>query len=138
MYSCLFLFFIGFLFLIAIGTIYHRFRIQRIARSRSSETFNNFKSSFSENQIPEEILLAVYTRFQEWEADIVDDFPVRAEDNIGKIYGMVHEDLEDTLIKVLNGCNRQLPPHNQLYYTNQISTIKDFVLFIASCPKSKS
>ena len=127
---------LGFVALIAAGTVWIRVRTRRIAASRPGENFDTFHSSFAADDIPAEILQAIYAECQEWCSDAVAAFPVRAADDISRIYGMVDEDLEYAVLDVVQELDRQLPPAEMLRKVQPVVTVRDFVLFVAACPKS--
>jgi hypothetical protein len=129
-------FVLGFIALIAAGTVGIRLRTRRIAASRAGEHFGTFCSAFRAEEVPVEVLRAVHGRFQEWCSDAVDEFPIRAADDIGDIYGMVNEDLDEALVEVVAGCGRQLPPTGELHQMHRVITVRDFALFVSACPKS--
>jgi hypothetical protein len=117
--------------LLMVGTIWLRVRTRRIAASRPGETFDTFRASFAPDDAEPDVLRAVYEKFQHWNKDAVAAFPVRAEDSIYRIYGMVDEDLDDAILDVLAACRRQLRPEEQL---RPVVTVRDFVRFVARCP----
>ncbi len=99
-------------------SIWNWIRMRRIAASRPGENFDTFRASFTPEEALPEVLQAAYAKFQEWCAS-VPDFPVRADDDIGSIYGMVDEDLDDALLEALKDCARRLPPEDQLQATTE-------------------
>ena len=101
---------LGFVAWVVAGTVWIRVRTRRIAASRPGENFDTFHSSFAADDIPAEILQVVYAECQEWCSDAVAAFPVRAADNISRIYGLVDEDLEYAVLDVVQELDRQLPP----------------------------
>ncbi len=127
---------VGIVLLVAVSVAWFRVRIRRIAASRPGENFDTFHSSFAADDIPAEILHAVYAEFQECCSGAVAAFPVRAEDNISRISGVEDEDLEDAVLKVIAELGRQLPPEVMLRKVQPvvIVTVRDFVLFVAACP----
>src|SRR5262245_21724174 len=106
-------FVLGFVALIVALTVWNRVWLRRLATSRIGENYDTFCSSFGTNEIPEDVLRAVYKTFQEWCSGLVAEFPVRAADDIGGIYGMVDEDLDDAVMEVLAECGRKLLPEEQ-------------------------
>lgn len=128
-----FLYFVlGFVVLIMASSVVLGFRSRRIAAERVGENYDTFKASFGVNETPQEVLLATYVWFQKWQFGA---FPVRALDNIGSIYGVVEDDLEDAVIEVLAQCGRKLSSEEQVKRMHPIITIRDFALFVAACPK---
>lgn len=121
--------------LMVIGTIWLRRRTRQIASSRLGETFDTFRASLALAEAPPDVLRAVYLKFQEWCTDAVAAFPVRATDDIGNIYGMMDEDLDDALMEVLAECGRKLPSKEQLRQLHPVVTVRDFVCFVAGCPQ---
>lgn len=127
---------LGFFALIVAGTIGIRLRFRWIASSRPGENFDAFRSSFAEDEAPIEVLSAVYAEFQDWCSDSVAAFPVRAANHIGRTYGMVDEDLDDAVLAVVAELGRRFPPAEQLCKVQPVITVRDFVRFVAACPKS--
>ena len=70
-------------------------------------------------------------------ADVVADFPVRADDNIVGVYGIVDEDLDDAIRGVLATCGRQLLSDEVFERLGPvvIETVRDFALFVELCPR---
>ncbi|MBS0208212.1 MAG: hypothetical protein JSS27_04585 [Planctomycetes bacterium] len=120
--------------LIVVGTIWIRVRTRRTALSRSGENFDTFRAAFAPHEPPQEVLLAVYAELQRWCADAAATFPIRADDDIGRIYGMVDEDLDETIQKVIADCGRQFPPDEQLVQVRPVVTVRDLVGLVANCP----
>ena len=76
----------------AFGAVLIHIRSVRIAGSRSGETFDTFRAGFSGGHIPAHVLSHVYSYFQDWAG--VSGFPVRPQDPISEVYGIVEEDLD--------------------------------------------
>ncbi len=129
---------LGFVALFVLLMVWDRIRIRRIAASRPGENFDTFHSSFAADDIPPEILEAVYAKFQKSCSGVVAAFPVRPADDIGRIYGMIDEDLDDAMIEVVAELDRQLPPTEILRKMQPVITVRDFVLFVAACPKMEN
>jgi hypothetical protein len=128
---------LGCVVLCVVLTICGRIRLKRIAASRAGETFETFRSSFEADEAKPEILRVVHGKFQAWVSGEVSGFPVRADDNIADIYGMVDEDLDDTILEILAECGRQSPPDEELRRMTPLVTVRDLVLFVASSPSRK-
>ncbi len=126
---------VGFVALVVVVNAWIRVRIRRIAASRPGENFDTFHSSFAADDIPAEILHAVYAEFQKSCSGAVAAFPVHAADDIGRIYGMVDEDLEYAVSEVVEELGRQFPPDEMLRKMQPAITVRDFVLFVVACPK---
>lgn len=124
---------LGFVAIILAGSAVLRFRSRLIARGRAGENYETFRSAFISDVVSEEVILAVYKKFQNWESDAVRGFPVRASDDIGKIYGMVDDDLDDAVLDVLKQLNRNIPSPAETRNMKPVVTVKDFALFVESC-----
>ena len=125
---------LGFIALIAAGTLWGRIRTRRIAASRAGESFDTFRAGFGADEPPQAVLRAVYAKLQRWCSDAVAAFPVRAEDDMGDIYGLADEDLDDMIREVLAEIGRQLPPEATLWRMPPIVMVREFALFVAACP----
>ncbi len=121
--------------LVAVGVIAERHRTRRIAAGRVGETFDTFVAGFSSGDAPPEVLRAVYAQLQDWCSDAVDAFPVRAEDNLRRVYGLIEEDLDDQVLAVVARCGRRLAPAERLRDITPVETVRDFVRFVAACPE---
>ena len=129
---------VGIVVFVAVSVAWFRVRIRRIAASRTGENFDTFHSSFAADDIPTEILQAVYAEFQEWCSSAVAAFPVRAADDIYHIYRIVDEDLWYAVSEVVEELGRQLPPDEMLRKVQLVVTVRDFVLFVAACPVNRT
>jgi len=121
--------------LFGVGTIWIRLRTRRIAASRPGENFDTFRASFASEEAPPEVLRSVYSKVQEWCSDAMAAFPVRAADDIGRVYRMVDEDLDDAVLEVLATCGRQLPSERELRCMRPVLTVRDFVSLVTACPR---
>ncbi|MBN9522982.1 hypothetical protein J0H58_31465 [bacterium] len=100
--------------LVAVGTILGQHRTRRIAAGRVGETFDTFSAGFSPGDAPPEILRAVYAQLQDWCSGAVYAFPVRAGDDLGRVYGLVEDDLDEQVLEVMARCGRRLPSAERL------------------------
>lgn len=128
----------GFVVLIAAMTFILRIRNRRIAATRTGDTFEKFANSFSEIEAAPEVIRLTYLKLQEWMADSVDAFPVRADDDIGRVYGMVDTDLELALIEVIDALGRELPAKAVIERMTPIDTVQDFVRVVQACPLKRT
>ena len=128
-------FFLVFVALIVFMSVVVHERTKRIAASREGENFDTFRSSFDADEVPQDVLLAVYAKFQEWCSGAVAEFPVRGTDHILAVYGMADEDLDDAIVEVIAMTGRRLPPEVQLRRMGPVIIVKDFAFFVAECPK---
>ena len=123
--------------LIVVGTIWGQISMRRLAAARAGENFDTFCRSFAWEVVPADVLRAVYAKFQERVSGFgVAEFPVRADDDIGRVYGMADEDQDEVLVAVIAACGRELPPRERLGAMPAVVTVRDFALFVAACPAS--
>ena len=111
-------------------------RTRRIARQRAGEGFDDFEAHFAGRNIPREILVNTYLFFQEWNSHAVENFPVRATDNIAVIYGTEDEDLYDAIDEVLKKSGRRWFKKTERPDPPTIETVEDVVSYVASAPLS--
>jgi hypothetical protein len=124
-------FFIGFVgFVVAVST-WIRYRDRKLAEERSGQGFNEFASYFSADGIPLYRLRDVYAYFQNWQS--VDDFPVRPEDVISKVYGMFDEDLDDAAHELAKTWRVKFPDPDELQQMPPVRTVADLVRFLSRC-----
>ncbi len=120
--------------LLAAGVLFviNTIRIRRIALDRKGEGFDDFIECFDRSNINKQILVVIYDYFQAWNSGMVTCFPVRADDRIATIYGIIDEDVEFTMIELLELCKR-IPPKDESCPII-IVTVRDIVTYIDSCP----
>ena len=126
---------LGFIVLLTVVTVVGRFSMRRIAAARAGESFETFRDAFAMEPVPADVLRGVYAKFQECASGFGGTgFPVRADDVIDHVYGMVDEDLDDALEEVISECGRRIPPEEQLRRMEPVVTVRDFARFVAACP----
>jgi hypothetical protein len=125
----------GFLALLAILIVfgppiwfYKRRRFRLLAKARQGWSICQFVRSFDYRRTDTKIIRAVYEGFQEWA--IGANFPVKADDSISDIYGMVDEDLDDFAEEVAAKTNRSLTNTTSNPYFGKVETVKDLVIFL--------
>ena len=120
---------IGFVGLIALGTLVSYIQAYLIRRNRKDDKRGDFIDHFVSEGISEPVALSVYKYLQNWMG--FDDFPVRPQDNIVKIYGIVDEDMDELIIEIAEANNLVVPdePDEE---QEPIATVEDLIRFIAS------
>lgn len=112
--------------------IWKRFRIRKLVESRPGENFESFRVSFETEKVPGDILEAVYAKMQFY---LVEELPIRANDDLGKVYGLDSDELEDVIGQLLAECHRQLPPNFLELTPVIVHTVRDLALIVEACPK---
>jgi hypothetical protein len=64
------------------------------------------------------------------------DFPVRPQDNIVKIYGIVDEDMDEMIMEIAEA-NNLVFPDEPGYWPKPIDTVEDLIRIIASFPGNR-
>lgn len=126
-----FLFLIAFCLILAVPiTIFNFFRFRRLARQRAGLSICQFARSFNYRHVDTNIIRAAYEEFQRWAGPGAKDFPVMASDDIGKLYGVDGEDLDDVAEELAVKTGRRWADleSNPLY--GQVTTVGDLVLFL--------
>lgn len=112
--------------LFGIGQAYLARRDNRLKQERAGESFETFTRSFGGEAIPEQVLAQVYAFFQDWKGDPA--FPVRADDSIPRIYGVVNEDFWDMVNELSRTCGS---PVSQPSEAQAVETVRDLVHLLA-------
>lgn len=84
-----------------------RYREQKLADTRRGQGFEDFTDHFSGEDIPVDKLRLVYDYFQSWQS--VKGFPVRPNDDLYKVYGIVDDDVDDAVIELAGRWRVELP-----------------------------
>jgi hypothetical protein len=111
-----------------------RVRTRKIAGERKGEGFSDFEAYFAGTHIPREILVQTYDYFAGWNRDAVENFPVRATDNIADIYGIVDDDLTDAVDEILKKSGRRWQTEAEQPDPPYIETVGDVVFYVVSAP----
>jgi len=101
-----------------------------LRRKRGAERKEDFVKYFVRENIPESLALMVYHKIQS--GCFFKDFPVKPDDNLYKIYGIVNEDVDDIVIETAEANNRIVP--NVLENQKTVTTVEDVVRLVASFP----
>jgi hypothetical protein len=103
-------------------------RLRRIERSRVGESFSDFATSFSSGRVPERVLREVYVAVQQPRK--LPTFPVHAADNLGEVFGIVDEDLNDLVLSLLKRLQCRVPGPSEEVLGRSVETVGDLVEYI--------
>jgi len=98
---------------------------------RARDTFGPFLRHFDARGVPPEVSSALYRHLQRWMSDGGSAFPVRPGDDLAAVHGIDPEDVATTVDLLLVECGRRRREGGE---SDEISTVEDLVLFVASCP----
>jgi hypothetical protein len=82
------------------GTALLNDRMQRLKRERAGENIDTFVQNLDVDNVPREVIDDVYRQLQQWVGD--PEFPVRPDDSIHAVYGIVIEDRHDLINRLLD------------------------------------
>ena len=131
----LFLFIFSLLVVVSSFLIY-RFRFRRLMQTRAGLSICQFARSFDYRHVDTKIIRAVYEGFQREAQHSVKDFPVKASDDIAKVYGMVGEDLEEFAEELAGELGRRWGEFEENPLYGQVTLVGDLVLFLNRQPKA--
>lgn len=104
---------------------------KKLKEERQGENFTTFMNYFSEKEISENICFQVYRYLQN--SDIkLHDFPVRPTDDLGTVYGICEEDLDEAVLEIARNCGCQISNINNNRELNPVRTVEDLVRFLIS------
>jgi hypothetical protein len=107
-------------------------RMLDLIRQRAGNDRHTFVNYFKDQSVPNHMLDVVYEYFQRWMG--TKDFPVLPQDKVAELYGIVDEELEDTMCELLEKWDRDWPPEHELQGMAPVMTVQDVVLFLAQSP----
>ena len=100
-----------------------------IQRHRKEDRAEKFTEHFARLGVSVSLAAAVRGYLRSWMSD--DGFPVRPEDDLHLIYGMVDEDLDEMIIKLSMENDLEIP-EDTTYFPKPIATVDDVIRFIDS------
>lgn len=116
----------------------HR-RMRSIALNRKNLTICAYAKSFDYRNVDTKIMREVYNHIQAWAGKYEGvNFPVEANDCFNETYRMDPDDLDDIYFEIAEklGISTENPQSNP--YWNQVTTVKNLVLFLHNQPKVKA
>ncbi|MBK8188117.1 MAG: hypothetical protein IPK77_13205 [Cellvibrio sp.] len=125
--------------LISAFSFWNHRRMRSIALNRKNSTICAYAKSFDYRNVDTKIMREVYNHVQAWAGKYEGaNFPVEANDCFNEIYKMDLEDLDDIYFEIAEklGISTDNPESNP--YWNQVTTVKNLVLFLHNQPKLKS
>lgn len=96
--------------------------------NKIEDSREKFLSYFSEQGISELLALSVYKNIYQKHFF---KRPVRSDDDLYKIHGIVDEDLDDLVLEIAEINNLKIPL-NTHYWIKPVITVEDLIQFIAS------
>ena len=118
--------------IIILVTVFDWAKDYLISRIRIGDKREDFIDYFVEKNISGSLAINVYESFQDLMN--VKDFPVRRQDNIGDIYGIYDEDLDDLIVEIAEANDFEIPSNTD-YWQEPIATVEDLIKFVASFPR---
>ncbi|MFZ6817067.1 hypothetical protein [Undibacterium sp. Ji22W] len=122
----------------SISFLDHR-RMRSIALNRKTSTICTYARSFDYRNVDTKIMREVYNHIQAWVGKYEGiGFPVEASDSFNETYKMDPDDLSDIYFEITGklGICTDDPTSNP--YWNQVTTVKNLVLFLNRQPKIKA
>jgi hypothetical protein len=98
------------------------------------DTLGPFLRHFDARGVPADVSSMLHRHLQRWMSDAGKSFPVRAGDDLAKVYGIEPEDVGTTVDLLLTECGRR---RGEAVGGERIATVEDLVLFVASCPPER-
>jgi hypothetical protein len=123
------------LFVAVSSFLIDRFRFRRLVQARAGLSICQFARSFDYRHVDTRIIRAVYEGFQREALPGVKDFPVKASDDIAKVYGMVGEDLEEFAEELAGELGRRWGGFEENPLYGQVTLVGDLVLFLNRQPE---
>jgi hypothetical protein len=109
----------------------NRLRQRRRMSKPGGHSQADFIASFEGDQIPAELLKVTYEYLRKC---LPAAFPVDPTDDLGKVYGMYEEDLDDAVTTIASAANRSLTSVKETKDSPPVRTVEDLVRFVASLP----
>ncbi len=102
---------------------------KKLKQERQGENFTTFMNHFSAEEISEDICFQVYSYLQD--SDIkFHDFPIHPTDDLGKVYGISEEDIDESVLEIARNCSCQISSINNIREMNSVRTVEDLVRFL--------
>ncbi|WP_353928952.1 hypothetical protein WJM97_11490 [Okeanomitos corallinicola TIOX110] len=102
---------------------------KKLKKERQGENFTTFMTYFSEKEVPENVCFQVYSYLQN--SDIkLHDFPIRPTDDLGKVYGICEEDLDEAVLEIARNCGCPILNINNNRELTSVKTVEDLVRFL--------
>ena len=112
-----------------------RHREHHVAKMRTGQGFDEFVGYFSGAGIPRDRLREVYEYFQSLQS--VKNFPVQADDDLYKVFGICNEDVDDAVLELAKRWHRKLPASSDLPVEPPVRTVADMVRLLHRFPQEQ-
>lgn len=114
--------------------IRHNRRLRRLAAERAGEGICTFARAFPRRSVDPWIIRAVHQGVQPWCAFRGGLLPVRADDPLDGLLGMVDEDVDDLVMEVATRAGRSLDGAER-NPVRAVATVGDVVRFVSHQPR---
>lgn len=102
--------------------------------NKSEDSKESFLNYFSEQGILISLALSVYKDIYQRH---LFKRPVKPNDDLYKMHGIVDEDLDDLVVEVAEANNFEIPPNTD-YWQEPVITVENLIRFIASFPRKEN
>lgn len=118
---------------IAVALVFTVLRDRRLARGRAGRTFESFEAEFVGHAASPQAIRAVYEQLQRfvW----TKRFPVRADDDLTEVYGIVGEDRGELISALLKNCDCRPPTPDETERLRSARLVGDLVRGLSSLAK---
>lgn len=116
------------------GTIDDRRRMGLLADERRGESICSFARSFDYRSVDTWVIRAVFEELQPWCRFGSGVMPLRANDQLAGILGIVDEDLDELARDVAHRAGRSLESCSRNPYIGKVKTVSDLVQFLVNQP----
>lgn len=117
---------------LAIATgIVSRIRLFRIARSRGAGGFEDFAARMAAGVVPQAVQRVVFDYLRAW---VPRNFPLRPEDELGRICGIEDGDVYGAVAEIGSRTGRAPPPTFE-FDPNALVSIRDLAEYVARLPE---
>lgn len=110
-------------------------RMRRARQRRPASALPAFLRHFEAKGVPVEVAATVFRQLQRWMQAQDRHFPVRHDQSLRGVYGLVPEELDAALQRLAPECGRRFDP--SLPHP-PIETVSDLVKVLASCPEQET
>jgi len=120
---------LGFFAVFVLVTIANRVSVRRLRKKRLAERSDDFVQYFVDRGSSEIITLSIQRFLRDWMGH--KDFPVRSDDKISDLYGIVEGDLDDMIVEIAEENSITLPSDKD-FWEQPVETVEDLILIFDS------
>ncbi|MGH0028272.1 MAG: hypothetical protein ACQGVC_00650 [Myxococcota bacterium] len=107
-------------------------RLRARARRRPASTLPAFLRHFEAQGVPVEVAASVFRQLQRWMEAQDRHYPVRPDQDLAGVYGLVPEEVEGALARLAGECGRRFDPDAP---RPPLASVADLVTALARCPE---